>query len=334
MSVELVAKYAPYTDELFKAESKISLLTNSNYDFTGAHSVKVYKINTAEMNDYARNVDDAQDVTLSRFGALLDLGASTEELLLTRDRSFIFNIDLLDKDETARQLEESSALARQLRNVVIPEIDTYVYDKMCDGAGTTAPATIITDSTVYDLILEGSETLDDNEVPDTERVLVVTPDTYTKLKKSNKFDSTDIGAELRLLGVIGIIDGMTVVKVPASRLPAGFGFMIAHPSATVAPVKLEDYGIHENTPLSSGSIITGRVCYDAFVLDNKKKGIYYQPINMALKADADGNKTITETELEALTLAELKVLAKQKNIALTATTKAGIITEILTALAG
>ena len=278
MSVELVTKYAPYTDELFAAESKISLLTNSDYDFTGAHSVKVYKISTAEMNDYARNIDDAQDVTLSRFGALLDLGASSEEMLLSKDRSFIFNIDSLDRDETARQLEESTALARQLREVVIPEVDTHVYGVMTTGAGTTATATTITENNVYDLILDGSKVLDDNEVPETERVLVVTPAVYKALKKSAQFDNTELGAEMRALGIIGILDGMAVVKVPASRLPAGFGFMIAHPSATVAPVKLEDYGMHDDTPISSGTIVTGRICYDAFVLDNKKKAIYYQPV--------------------------------------------------------
>ena len=75
-----------------------------------------------------------------------------------------------------------------------------------------------------------------------------------------------------------MIDGLPVVKVPASRLPDGFGFIIAHPSATVAPVKLEDFSVHDDTPLSSGSIVTGRICYDCFVLDNKKKGIYYQPV--------------------------------------------------------
>lgn len=278
MSVALVTKYAPYTDELFKAESKLSLLTNTDFDFSGAHSVKIYKFSTAAMNNYARNVNEAEDVTLSRYGALLDLNATTEEMLLSRDRSFIFNIDLLDRDETAMELAESSALARQLREVVIPEIDTYVYSKMSAGAGTTATAVKLTSDSVYDKILEGSKVLDDNEVPETERVLIVTPETYTLLKKCTKFDNTEIAAEQRLQGVIGILDGMAVIKIPAPRLPESFGFMIAHPSATVAPVKLEDYGIHNDTPLSSGTIVTGRVVYDAFVLDNKKKAIYYQPI--------------------------------------------------------
>ena len=87
---------------------------------------------------------------------------------------------------------------------------------------------------------------------------------------------TDIGNDLRLKGVIGILDGMSVQKIPANRLPSGFGFMIAHPCATVAPVKLEDYTIHENPPGISGSLVEGRICYDAFTLDNKVKAVYYQ----------------------------------------------------------
>ena len=70
--------------------------------------------------------------------------------------------------------------------------------------------------------------------------------------------------------------GMSVQKVPANRLPEKFGFMVAHPSATVGPVKLEDYKIHTDTIYSSGAVVTDRICYDAFVLDNKKTGIYYQ----------------------------------------------------------
>lgn len=287
MSVELVTKFAPYTDELFKAESKLSLLTNSDFDWSGARTVKVWKISTVPLNDYARTGRVAGEDTaamLSRYGDITDLNAATEEMLLKKDRSFIFNVDKLDRDETAGQLAAASALARELREVVIPEVDTYTYAVMVANAGTTANAAALTKSNVYTSILAGSEALDNAEVPDTERVLVVTPATYTLLKQAVEFDNTDIGAEMRLRGVVGILDGMAVVKVPASRLPAGFGFMIAHPSATVAPVKLEDYGIHNDTVLSSGSIVTGRVAYDAFVLENKVKGIYYHPIPVAQNA--------------------------------------------------
>ena len=87
---------------------------------------------------------------------------------------------------------------------------------------------------------------------------------------------TNIGNELRLKGVIAMVDGASVIKVPANRLPEGFGFMVAHPVATVAPTKLEDYKIHQDPPGISGALVEGRICYDAFVLDNKAKAIYYQ----------------------------------------------------------
>ena len=282
MSIELVKKYAPYTDELFKAESRKSLLTNTDFDWTGAHTVAVWKISTVGLNDYARNryADDPEGsvASISRYGELFDLSAQTEELLLKKDRSFIFNVDKLDEDETSGQVEAGKALARELREVVVPEVDTYTYSVMVEGAGTTADAVALTKDNIYDAILVGNETLDDAEVPESERVLLVTPATHTILKQAGVFDNTDVGAELRLKGVVGTIDGLSVVKVPANRLPAKFGFMIAQPSATVAPVKLEDYGTHNDTPLSSGTIVTGRIVYDAFVLDNKKVGIYYQPI--------------------------------------------------------
>ena len=66
--------------------------------------------------------------------------------------------------------------------------------------------------------------------------------------------------------------------MPANRLPAYFGFMIAHPCATVAPTKLEQYNVHRNPPGISGYLLEGRVCYDAFVLKNKAKAIYYQAV--------------------------------------------------------
>lgn len=55
MANDLVTKFQPHTDEIFKAESKKALLTNRNYDWTGAHTIKVYKVTTATMNDYGRS---------------------------------------------------------------------------------------------------------------------------------------------------------------------------------------------------------------------------------------------------------------------------------------
>lgn len=275
MAISLVTKFLPYVDELFSTESKKSLLTNQDFDWTGAHTVKVYKIGTSEMADYNRNPQAG--FTGSRYGTIKDLDAATEEFTLRKDRSFTFAIDKLDEDETAQQLAAASALARQQRQVVIPEVDSYVYGVMCEGAGHKPGAIALTKENIYTEIIAGNNALDNAEVPETGRIIVVTPDTYLLMKQCKDITmETDIGNDLRLKGVISNLDGAMVIKVPAARLPEGFGFLLAHPCATVAPTKLEDYKIHADPPGISGSLVEGRICYDAFVLENKAKAIYYQ----------------------------------------------------------
>ena len=275
MSISLADKFAPYTDEQFVAESKRALVTNQDFDWTGAHTIRVYKIQTSAMQDYGRTGPAGDN--FSRYGSIADLNASTEEMTLKKDRSFIFNVDKLDTDETQQQVAAASALARQNREVTIPEVDAYTYAVMTAGAGHKPEAKALTAADIYEDILNASAALDDAEVPEANRVLVVTPAVYLLMKQNSDIVlNCDIGAELRQQGVIANIDGMNVQKIPANRLPEKFGFMVVHPSATVAPVKLEDYNVHNDTIYSSGAVVTGRICYDAFVLDNKAKAIYYQ----------------------------------------------------------
>jgi len=276
MSIDLVTQFLPYVDEMFSTESKKSLVTNNDFDWTGAHTVKVYKISTATMNDYDRA---GSNEGFSRYGSIASLNATTEEFTLTKDRSFTFAIDKMDTDETSQQLAGATALARQQREVIIPEVDTYVFGKMCTGAGNKPTAIALDENNIYDEILKASEALDNAEAPDTGRVLIVTPTTYKMLKQCPDITlDCDIAQEQRLQGVIAMVDGLSVVKVPAKRLPTDFGFIVCHKVATVAPVKLEDYKVHSDPPGISGDLVEGRIVYDAFVLDNKKNAIYYQAV--------------------------------------------------------
>ena len=223
------------------------------------------------------------------------MDATTEEFTLKNDRSVTFAIDKLDNDETAQQLAAASALARQVREKVVPEVDSYTYGVMCSGAGHKPDAVVLDATNIFDEILKANNALDNAEVPETGRILVVTPDVYTIMKRSKDIImETDIAEEMRLKGVIAMMDGATVIKVPAVRLPENFGFMLAHPCACVAPTKLEDYKIHEDPPGISGSLVEGRICYDAFVLDNKVKAIYYQ--EQTAKTVAKANSGAQETK--------------------------------------
>ena len=276
MAINLVTQILPYVDEIFKKESKKELVTNQDFDWTGAHTIKVYKISTGTMNDYDR-AGTGSGAKGSRYGSVQSLDATTEEFTLKKDRSFTFAIDKLDSDETAQQLAGASALARQQREVVIPEVDAYVYGVMAAGAGTKPAAVALTEDNIYDEITKATNKLDNEEVPDENRAIIVTPDVYRLMKKSKDITmETDVDSNLRKQGVVSNLDGASVIKVPASRLPENFGFMMCHPCATVAPTKLEDYKIHQDPPGISGSLVEGRICYDAFILDNKKMAIYYQ----------------------------------------------------------
>lgn len=271
MAIDLVTQYKSLVDEKFSAESKKSLVTNQDYEWTGAHSIKLYKISTADMNDYSRNSGS------NRYGTPKDLDATTEELVLKKDRSFTFVLDRLDQDETGLALAAGTALERQIREKVIPEVDVYTYGVMCAGAGIKPAALELTAANIYEQIITASKELDDAEVPETERCIIVTPDTYLIMKKSKDIIlDTEVGADMRLKGVIGNLDGCNVIKIPSIRLPEHFGFMMCHKSATTAPLKLESYKAHEDAPGYSGTLVEGRICYDAFVLENKAKGIYYQ----------------------------------------------------------
>lgn len=276
MAIELVTKYLPYVDELFEVESKKSLLTNNDFDWTGTHTVKVYKIGTSEMNDYDRD-GSKTGATGSRYGTIGNLTANTQSMMIAKDRSFTFVIDKLDNDETGRTLEAASALARQLREVVVPEVDSYVYGNMCKNAGTKPESVTLTADNIYTEIIKATTVLDDAEVHETGRVLLVVPEVYQLMKQSKEIVlNTNVGEDMRLKGVISNLDGMNVIKVPSKRVPKNFGFMVAHPCATVCPTKLADYKTHQDPPGISGTLIEGRIAYDAHVLDNKKKAIYYQ----------------------------------------------------------
>lgn len=269
MAINLVTKFSPLVDEKFTAESKTSIVTNKDYDFIGTHSLKIYSVGVAEMNDYGRNTDGT-----ARYGTVKDLSTETQEVSMEKDRSFTFAIDKMDEDETLGALNAGSALARQLREVVIPEVDKYTYEKMATNAGTTKEETI-TKENAYAAILAGTETFDEKMIPTEGRVVTTQPKFYSLLKQDkNAVLETEIGQNMRIKGVIANMDGVTIQKVPSTMLPANTNFILSHKVATTQAIKLAEYKIHTDVVGVSGAVVEGRIYYTAFVRNNKKGAIY------------------------------------------------------------
>ena len=261
-------KYSNILDEKFKVESKSDIAVNQDYDFVGAKTVKIQSVNTVELSNYTRSGSN-------RYGTPNELDNAIQEMTMSQDKSFTFTIDKMNEDETNGALNAGKALNRQIRARVIPAVDAYRFGVMANNAGHKETLTLSA-SNVYGAIVDATSYLDDREVPMDGRILVVTSATYGLMKKSKDIVmETEVGMDMKVKGVIGSLDGMTIVKVPSNRLPEGFQFLITHRIATTAPVKLAAYKIHTDAPGISGSLVEGRVYYDAFVLDNKKDAIYY-----------------------------------------------------------
>ena len=161
-TIDYAKQYSGVIDEKFKEGAKTDSLVNKEFDFVGAKTVSVQTVSTASMNDYKRTGSN-------RYGAIEDLDVTSQEMTMTKDRSFTFAIDKMDADETKRALEAGKALARQLREVVIPEIDTYRFSKLVEGAGTTKTEAL-TKANIYDAITTATAILDEAEVPEGGRV--------------------------------------------------------------------------------------------------------------------------------------------------------------------
>jgi N4-gp56 family major capsid protein len=158
--------------------------------------------------------------------------------------------------------------------VVIPEIDKYRFEKICSGAGKTVSGTI-SSTTAYDEFLAGVSELIENNVPTADSVAFVSSNVYRNIKEDSSFiRNGDLSQKMLIKGQVGTIDGIPVIVVPKSYFPEGVEFIITNQAATVSPVKLSEYKIHDNPPGINGWLIEGRVYYDAFVLGNKSDAIY------------------------------------------------------------
>jgi len=270
LAINLASKYSTKVDERFKLKSLTEPGINRDYDWSGVKTVSVWSIPTVPLNDYQRT-------GLSRYGTANELQDEKQDMTLTQDRSFTFTIDRGNYNEQMMVKNAGKALARQIDEVIVPEIDTYRLAAMSAAAiaagGTEAAA--VTASNAYSSLLKAGEYMSDNKVPLQSRVAFVTPAFYSFIKLDNSFIRYGDSAQSMLKnGVVGEVDGVKIIVVPSSYFPANHAFIMAHPSATVAANKLEDYKTHDNPPGINGWLVEGRVIYDAFVLNNKKTALF------------------------------------------------------------
>lgn len=269
MAITLHEKYSKQIQTAYVKESLVVGALSNDYDFTGVKTVKVVTPQTVAMVDYTRS-------GVNRYGTPTEMEDVVQELTLSQDKAFSLTIDKGNNMDQNGVKAAGKMLALQIAERAVPLMDSYVLTKLSTAAGTIAESgTAITKNNVVERIASGTQALDDAEVPDTNRTLFVTAAVYKLIKLAPEFTGIEsLGEKSIGKGVVGQLDGMKVVKVPASRMPENVNFIITHKSAGCAPVKLNDTKLHIDPPGISGNLLEGRQYYDCFVFDAKKKGVY------------------------------------------------------------
>lgn len=271
MAVNLATKYSKRVDERFSLESLTENIgLNKEYDWTGVKTITVYNIDTAPMNNYTRQ-------GTSRYGTPEELEDVKTDYSLTQDRSFTYTIDRGNYTEQLMVKEAGKSLARQIKEVVVPEIDAYRLNAwaMVAAANGHVKQAQIGPTNAYTEFLEAQEALHEDKVPVKGRICYVTPRYYSLLKQDSAFiKAGDLSQKMLINGQVGEVDGVKIIMAPSTYFPANHNFILLHPRCSVSPKKLEDYKIHNNPPGINGWLIEGRVIYDCFVLTAKKDAIF------------------------------------------------------------
>lgn len=153
------------------------------------------------------------------------------------------------------------------------EMDTYIFQTIVTAGEAAGRDDIVTDAAVstanaYSNFVDINADITDNEAPEEGRIAAMTANYYNKLKQSTILDASELGLKDRKSGAVGMVDGVKIVIVPSSRMPANTELIISHPRVLVAPEKLVDYTLHKNAPGISGDLLEYRHRYDAFVDTN------------------------------------------------------------------
>jgi hypothetical protein len=231
----------------------------------------VYHTDTVAETNYVRSGKD-------RFGPLVELSNGIQTLTLDQDKAFTFSVDRGNLEDSEHSLDVAKAVKRQTREVSVPTSDIFRLGvwaayAIANSQGDIAQ-TASTNTTAYANLLEQQGALDDAEVPAEGRIAFVTPTFYNLLKRDPEFvrDCDTTYKDLKR-GVLGEVDGLTLVKCPSSYYVSNMEFLIIHKDVSLAPRKFNSVRVLTDVQGIDGSVAEGRRYEGCFVLSQKADGI-------------------------------------------------------------
>jgi len=271
MAINLATKFSPKVSQILKLGRKTKLATNQDWDWDGTNAIKVYTLTDPTMGNYTPS-------GANRYGNPDEVQDTVQTWTLSRDRAWTKTIDKSNFQDTMMIRKPAQYLAQATKNVLMPEIDTYVLSVIDTAAAVANRDDIVADaattaSNAYTNFLSINADITNNEAPEQNRVAFMIASYYNLLKQGGFVLDSDKGQAKLDSGSLGTVDGVQVVIVPSARMASNVDLVITHPMVTVAPEKLIDYTLHKNPTGISGDLLEYRHRYDAFVDTNKVNAV-------------------------------------------------------------
>lgn len=197
-NIELSTVYLPILDEVYKEESKTSILDGDETTVQKGNNgeIKIAKLDMDALGDFDRNTGYTKGSTKFTW----------ETVRYDKERSQELRIDRLDNDE-ALKAPFARLSSEFLRTKVIPETDAARFAKIAsaENIGTSAEVLETGEKVVASLRKTTAE-MDDAEVPTESRILFITS---TMLGLVEDLDTTKSKK---------VLEGFSqIIKVPQTR---------------------------------------------------------------------------------------------------------------------
>ncbi|MBQ8825634.1 MAG: hypothetical protein IJ007_00895 [Oscillospiraceae bacterium] len=283
-SIEYAKKFVPVIDKIYKATSVTEGMDSATkLDFSGTPEVKVLKISTTGLGDYSReNGFPKGDVTVA-----------WETMKLSEERGKEISVDRMDDEETLGTAF-GTATGDFVTNHVAPELDAYRFAKYASTAGiSTTDAAVLTKDSIIAAIDEAVRQLDADEVPANGRKLYINSDLKPIL---NSALTRQWGSDGIVSTVLAGYNDMPIVWVPKSRFytsvtlnsgASSWGFAKGADATSINFMIIYGGSILQVKKFALPKVFTPdenqakdawkfqfRLYHDAFVYENKAKGIY------------------------------------------------------------
>ena len=302
-SIDLVTKYLPLLDEVYRVNAKSSILEADSalvQATADARTIKINKLDMDGLGDYSRqNGYPTGSIT-----------SDWETHEFTNDRGRRFNLDKMDNLENLGMTFLNMA-GQFLKQKVVPEKDAYTFAKIAGTSGIEGTTGNLSNSTTKAAIETALTTLGENEVDEGNMILFITPTVKGylehELQRSFPVGVTEYGQKIeyfndiplitvpqtRFYNGIDLLDGVTSgetkggykkhvstgVSGDSNAKNVNFILMDKAAAISIAKNNVAQIFAPEVNQLHDGWTFNYRFYYDVFVLASKKKGIYAHVAN-------------------------------------------------------